>query len=193
MTNAPLATPFYEVERCLWRHISTMNYKATQLGPAVVHKQGNSLERRYSTNISGNFGEIPVHVTSLLRKIEEPHRTIILHSSHSEVEGIGISFREIGCGVLANSLSDGTGSFTSSSSMTQFQTFYRIFAETVPVGTDPTSKVQIKAMLEFILHAQMEKANGNILRLQDGLVNQFPMVQAEVDLFGMSSLIECCT
>ncbi|KAF1321776.1 hypothetical protein FI667_g11719, partial [Globisporangium splendens] len=193
ISNAPLATPLYEVERCLWRHFSTMIFKMTQHGSAVKHKQANSFERRYSTNLNGNFGEFPVRVTSQTRKFEEPRRTVILHSSHLDVEGTGITLREIGCVVLTNPLSEGIEFFAPPSSTTQFQTFYRLFAETVPVGVDAASKAQIKALLEFIFHAETEKMYGNILKMQDGLVNQFPTVQAEVDLFGVSPLIECNT
>ncbi|KAF1321837.1 hypothetical protein FI667_g11699, partial [Globisporangium splendens] len=196
ITNTPLATSLYQLDKCLWSHFASVYHKKSpdrrKFTPPM---HVNSLETQYTTSVTGDFGQIFINVTSVSRRIEVPHRAIVICTSLLEIAGTGIVFRENGFVVMSDMLGDDSNSFSphASSPTSQFQTFYQISAEPPPAGGDPTSSAHTRALQDFILDVQSEKRKSNLLQMQDVLVHQFPQVVADVDRFGSSPLIVCET
>lgn len=147
------------------------------------------MEKRYKTSFSCDFGEISVSIKSALRKIEEPDRIVVLYTSILVPLGTGLTFRENGYLMVSNATRSALDS-SSSPPTTLFQTFYQLFAET-PGLKDSVSDERTTYLHDFIQRAHSEKMYAHQLKMQSMLQHELAAIEAEIDRFGSSSLIQC--
>ncbi|KAF1321803.1 Short chain dehydrogenase, partial [Globisporangium splendens] len=190
VTNAPLSTPLHQVDShsdplfACFAHTCLLFF-------ADAQKLKSNLEMQYKSSFIGDVGHILVNGASAVCKIEELDRTIMLFTSVLEEAGTGITFREDCCIIMSGTLNNSVVSDLPPTSMTKFRTFCRIYAETAPPRDDSARNGHARSLQEFILSAQIERTNACLLKLQDAFMHQLQAVQAEVDIFGSSSLAEC--
>lgn len=106
----------------------------------------------------------------MLRKFDDPHRTVIIYTTLLAPAGTDLLFRET-CWLIA-SASRSTSDLLPAHSV--LQTCYQLHAETKDSnGVTPTARDHAADLSNFLQHTQSEKMRAYHLQVQSMLLHEF--------------------
>ncbi|KAF1317683.1 hypothetical protein FI667_g14610, partial [Globisporangium splendens] len=187
-STAPLKCGFQEADQMNWRLLVEANktlvsdrhyMKPDRNRIHLEHFKrceftDNSFEKSYKLILDGASGPVELHGVTLLRKYEEPHRSVYVWTSRIDSSKDGLTFREKGWIVF--SCSSG-GDKTQSP--TAFQSCYQLFSDPPSGGPGGSCGPEADLLRESLMRSRSYKMQTATLQAQNMMLTKFSAFQLQ--------------
>uniref|UniRef100_K3W8T1 M96 mating-specific protein family n=1 Tax=Globisporangium ultimum (strain ATCC 200006 / CBS 805.95 / DAOM BR144) TaxID=431595 RepID=K3W8T1_GLOUD len=168
-TNTPCAFSLQYLKKYFWGRIGGSDFKE-KMGYTYKYSKtdsdGSNSEKHSTATIDCEVGEILVDTVMVMRKFEEPNRTVFVGNAIVIPQGTGLLFRER-IWIIVSEVPTAPGTAPRS----VIQTYFRNHETKSFAGASSTSP-QSAYIRDFVQQAQIEKMRSAMLFIQTVLLQQ---------------------